>query len=115
MLFSHRIDFVAMAGFMTILDSVIFDDYGSKILNTHPSLLPSFKGDHAVRDALAFGAKVTGCTIHVATEKLDDGKILAQEVVPVFGDDTEDTLHERIKRVERVLYPRTIREFEATL
>jgi phosphoribosylglycinamide formyltransferase-1 len=111
----RKIDFVAMAGFMTILHPVIFDKYQGKILNTHPALLPSFKGDHAVRDALAYGVKVTGCTIHIATEELDAGKILSQEAVPVMSDDTVETLHERIKRVERWLYPRTIREFEKTI
>jgi len=109
------IDFVAMAGFMTVLDPIIFASYGDRILNTHPSLLPSFKGDHAVRDALAFGVKVTGRTIHVATAKLDDGPIVAQEAVRVLPDDTVDTLWERIKVVERKLYPVAIREFAKTI
>ena len=108
--------FVAMAGFMTILHPAIFEDgYKDRILNTHPALLPSFKGDHAVRDALAYGVKVTGCTIHVATENLDEGRIIAQEAVPVLPGDTEEILHERIKIIERVLYPRTIREFAETI
>src|SRR5690606_42002296 len=79
------------------------------ILNTHPALLPSFPGWHAVRDALAHGVKVTGCTVHVATEEVDAGPILAQEAVPVLPDDDEATLHERIKAVERRLYTDTIR------
>lgn len=111
----RSIDFVAMAGFMTVLDKVIFTDFRDKILNTHPALLPSFKGDHAVRDALAYGVKVTGCTIHIATEELDAGKILSQEAVPVLPGDTKEILHERIKQVERRLYPKTIREFAETL
>jgi phosphoribosylglycinamide formyltransferase-1 len=82
-----------------------------RILNTHPALLPAFKGWHAVRDALAAGVKITGCTVHVATLETDEGPILAQEAVEVLADDTEGTLHERIKTVERRLYPRTIREF----
>lgn len=111
-----NIDLVAMAGFMTILDPVIFDEgYEGKILNTHPSLLPFFKGDHAVRDTLAAGAGVAGCTIHVATEELDAGPILAQASVPVLPGDTKDTLHERIKVVERELYPKTILEYMKTL
>ena len=114
-LFAHDINLVAMAGFMTILDPVIFTDYMDRILNTHPALLPAFKGDHAVRDALAYGVKVTGCTIHIVTEKLDEGRILAQEAVPVMPDDTEATLHERIKQVERRLYPLTIRKFAETI
>lgn len=114
-LLDHRIYFVAMAGFMTVLHQVIFENYQGRIINTHPALLPSFKGDHAVRDALAYGVKVTGCTIHLATEKLDEGKILGQKAVRVMPCDTEETLHERIKRVERRLYPYVIREFEKTI
>jgi len=113
---NFEIDFVAMAGFMTILHPIIFTgERGGRILNTHPALLPSFKGDHAVRDALAYGVKVTGCTIHIATEELDAGRILAQCPVSVKPGDNEATLHERIKKVERVLYPRTIREFAETI
>ena len=78
-LYSANIEFIAMAGFMTILHPIIFSRYEGRIINSHPALLPSFKGDHAVRDALAYGVKVTGCTIHLATEKLDEGKILAQD------------------------------------
>jgi phosphoribosylglycinamide formyltransferase-1 len=80
------------------------------VLNTHPSLLPAFPGAHAVRDALAFGVKVTGCTVHEATVRIDDGPILAQEAVRVLTNDTEETLHERIKAVERVLYPAVVIE-----
>jgi len=105
----HDIELVAMAGFMTFFSPVIFETYGGRILNTHPSLLPSFKGHSAIKDALEFGAKVTGCTIHVATEKMDEGEILAQSAVTVLPDDTEETLHERVKQIERVLYPETIR------
>jgi len=110
-----NIQFVSMAGFMTILDKSIFVEFGGRIINNHPSLLPSFKGDHAVRDAIAFGVKVTGCTIHVATEKLDEGRIIAQEAVSVLPGDTEVTLHERIKIVERRLLPDTIRQFSETI
>jgi phosphoribosylglycinamide formyltransferase-1 len=106
---SHEVDLVAMAGFGTILDQPMHDVYGGRILNTHPALLPSFKGWHAVRDALDYGVKVTGCTVHVAGLSVDTGPILAQEAVPVLADDTESSLHERIKAVERRLYPATIR------
>jgi phosphoribosylglycinamide formyltransferase-1 len=101
---------VAMAGFMTVLGTEAFAAFPERILNTHPSLLPAFPGAHAVRDALAFGVKVTGCTVHVATETVDHGPILAQEAVPVLPGDDEATLHERIKAVERRLYPRIIAE-----
>ncbi len=104
-----RIDLVAMAGWGTILAPAAFRAYPAHILNTHPSLLPSFPGWHAVRDALAYGVKVTGCTVHVATEQVDAGPILAQEAVPVLDGDDEATLHERIKVVERRLYVDTIR------
>lgn len=106
----HEIDLVAMAGFMTILEHPVHDAYGGMITNTHPSLLPAFKGAHAVEDALAAGVKLTGCTVHVATLEVDHGPILAQEAVPVLPDDTVETLHERIKEVERRLYPEVLRE-----
>jgi phosphoribosylglycinamide formyltransferase-1 len=104
----HEVDLVAIAGFGTILSKPFVDAYGGRAVNTHPALLPSFKGWHAVRDALEFGVKVTGPTIHLVTEDVDDGPILAQEAVPVLDDDTEETLHERIKEVERRLYPDVI-------
>lgn len=107
----HRVDVVAMAGFGTVLAAPIFAEYPGRILNTHPSLLPAFPGWHAVRDALAAGVKVTGCTVHVATEVVDEGPILAQEAVAVEPGDTEASLHERIKAVERRVYPQTIRLF----
>ena len=105
----HDLDLVAMAGFGTVLSQPMHDAFGGRLLNTHPALLPSFKGWHAVRDALAYGVKVTGCTVHVAGLDVDTGPILAQEAVPVLPDDTESSLHERIKEVERRLYPATLR------
>jgi phosphoribosylglycinamide formyltransferase 1 len=110
---AERIDIVAMAGFGTVLSPNMFEVYKGRILNTHPALLPSFKGWHAVRDALGAGVKVTGITVHVATEEVDDGPILAQEAVPVLDDDTESSLHDRIKVVERRVYPEAIRRFLA--
>ncbi len=105
------VDVVAMAGFGTVLSRPLFDSYAGRVLNTHPSLLPAFKGWHAVRDALQAGVAVTGATVHVATELVDEGPILAQEEVPVLAGDSEASLHERIKQVERRLYPRSIRVF----
>lgn len=105
----HGIDLVVMAGFGTVLAEPVHEAYPGRILNTHPALLPSFKGWHAVQAALDYGVKVTGCTVHLATLEVDEGPILAQEAVPVLPDDTADTLHERIKDVERRLYPATIR------
>ena len=111
----YEIDFMAMAGFMTVLHPIIFTQKKGRILNSHPSLLPAFKGEVAVAEALKFGVKVTGTTIHIATEELDEGPILAQEPVRVLPGDTVDTLWERIKVVERKLYPVTIREFAETI
>ncbi|MGH9211005.1 MAG: phosphoribosylglycinamide formyltransferase [Acidimicrobiales bacterium] len=111
---AHAIGLVVMAGFGTVVPRLV-EAFPARVLNSHPALLPAFKGWHAVRDALDHGVKVTGTTIHVATAEVDDGPILAQEAVPVLPDDTETTLHERIKQVERRLYPRTIRAYLADL
>lgn len=108
---AHGVELVAMAGFGTILDKPIFDAYAGRILNTHPALLPAFPGWHSVEEALAAGVKVTGCTVHIATLEVDSGPILAQEAVEVRPGDTVESLHERIKAVERRLYPQTIRLF----
>lgn len=111
----HEVEVVAMAGFGTVLSPPFITAYAGRVLNTHPALLPAFKGWHAVREALAAGVKVTGCTVHVATEAVDEGPILAQEPVTVLDGDTEASLHERIKQVERRLYPETIRRFLETV
>jgi phosphoribosylglycinamide formyltransferase-1 len=111
---AHDVDIVVMAGFGTIFDKPMFDAYEGRILNTHPALLPAFPGWHAVRDALDAGVKITGITVHVATLEVDAGPILAQEAVRVEPSDTEETLHERIKEVERRLYPATIKRILET-
>lgn len=103
------VDLVAMAGFGTVFGAPMHDAFPGRILNTHPALLPAFKGWHAVRDALAAGVTVTGCTVHVAGLEVDTGPILGQAEVPVVEGDDEATLHERIKDVERPLYSRTLR------
>ena len=108
LLHEHRIELVVSAGFGTVVPKAV-SAFPDRMLNTHPSLLPAFKGWHPVRDALAYGVKVTGTTVHLMTEEVDAGPILAQEAVPVLPDDTEETLHERIKQVERRLYPDTIK------
>lgn len=106
----HEVDLVAMAGFGTILAEPMYEAFGDRVVNTHPALLPAFRGWHAVDDALAAGVKVTGWTAHVATLEVDDGPILAQEAVAVLPDDTVETLHERIKEVERRRYPEVLRD-----
>jgi phosphoribosylglycinamide formyltransferase 1 len=105
----RRVELIVMAGFGTILAPHAFEAFPNRVLNTHPALLPAFKGWHAVRAALEAGVAVTGCTVHVATAEVDEGPILAQEEVPVLAGDDEASLHERIKEVERRLYPATIR------
>jgi phosphoribosylglycinamide formyltransferase-1 len=107
-LVAYQVDLVAMAGFGTVMTQVVHDAFGGRILNTHPALLPAFPGWHGVRDALAAGVAETGCTVHLATLEMDEGPILAQRAVPVLADDTEETLHERIKVAERTLYPETV-------
>jgi phosphoribosylglycinamide formyltransferase-1 len=109
------VDVVVMAGFGTVLSHPVHDAFPGRILNTHPALLPAFPGWHAVAEALAAGAEETGTTVHVATLEMDAGPVLAQQAVPVLPGDTEASLHERIKVVERTLYPDTIRRFIAGL
>ncbi|WP_018024246.1 phosphoribosylglycinamide formyltransferase [Corynebacterium ulceribovis] len=99
----HNPDLVVSAGFMRILAPEFLNEFPQRVINTHPALLPSFPGAHAVRDAMAHGVKVTGSTIHVVDTGVDTGPILAQEAVVVENDDDEDSLHERIKIVERRL------------
>ncbi|MDA8274883.1 MAG: phosphoribosylglycinamide formyltransferase [Actinomycetota bacterium] len=106
---------VVMAGFGTVLGRSVHDAFPGRVLNTHPALLPAFPGWHAVEDALAAGVVETGTTVHLATLEMDAGPVLAQEAVPVLDGDTVDSLHERIKTVERRLYPATIRRFVAGL
>ncbi|WP_233608767.1 phosphoribosylglycinamide formyltransferase [Nocardia stercoris] len=101
-------DLVVSAGFMKLLGPVFLDRFGGRIINTHPALLPAFPGAHGVRDALAYGAKVTGSTVHLVDGGIDTGPILAQEAVTVLPDDDEATLHERIKVVERRLLADTV-------
>jgi phosphoribosylglycinamide formyltransferase-1 len=114
-LLSRSIDLVAMAGFGTITTASFHEAFPGRVLNTHPSLLPDFKGWHAVAQALKSGVAETGCTVHVATVELDDGPILAQRRVAVAPDDDEASLHERIKAVEREIYPRVLARVMAAL
>lgn len=99
----HEPDLIVTAGFMKILGTAFLERFGGRIINTHPALLPSFPGAHAVPDALAYGVKVTGSTVHLVDGGVDTGPILAQEPVPVLDGDDEAALHERIKVVERRL------------
>ena len=105
---AHEPDYVVSSGFMRIVDQHFLDRFPNRYLNTHPALLPSFPGAHGVRDALAYGVKVTGCTVMIADAGVDTGLILAQAPVAVLPGDTEDTLHERIKVEERRLLIETL-------
>lgn len=101
-------DWVVSAGFMRILGPAVVDAFPGRIINTHPALLPAFAGAHGVRDALRYGVKVTGCTVHVVDHGVDTGPILAQRAVDVLPGDDEGSLHERIKEVERTLLVDTL-------
>lgn len=96
-------DWVVCAGFMRVLGQGVLEAFPQRIVNTHPALLPAFPGSHGVRDALAYGARVSGCTVHLVDAGIDTGPILAQAAVDIAPDDDEGALHERIKVVERAL------------
>ena len=104
----HDVSLVILAGFMRILSPYFVQQYPGRILNVHPALLPAFPGAHAHRDVLAYGVKVSGCTIHFVDEGTDSGPIILQAAVPVLPEDTEETLAERVLAVEHRLYPRAI-------
>ncbi|MEO5940202.1 MAG: phosphoribosylglycinamide formyltransferase, partial [Candidatus Limnocylindrales bacterium] len=103
-----RPDVVVLAGYLRIVGPRVLEAYAGRILNTHPSLLPSFPGAHAVRDAIAHGAKVTGATVHLVDATLDGGPIVAQEAVAILAGDDEATVHARIRAVEHRLLPRAV-------
>lgn len=105
---SHAPDLVVSAGFMKLVGPAFLARFGGRMINTHPALLPSFPGMHAVRDALAHGVKVTGATVFAVDAGVDSGAIIAQEPVRVEPGDDEQTLHERIKVVERTLLVDTV-------
>jgi phosphoribosylglycinamide formyltransferase-1 len=107
---AHEPDLVVSAGFMKLVGPAFLARFGGRTINTHPTLLPSFPGTHGARDALAHGVKVTGATLFLIDEGVDTGRILAQEPVRVLPGDTVETLHERIKIVERQLLVDTIKE-----
>ena len=100
---------ICLAGFMRLLSPWFVRQYPNRILNIHPSLLPSFPGVHGHRDALEWGVRVSGCTVHLVDEELDHGPIIAQHALEVRDDDTEDTLADRILQQEHQIYPRALR------
>ncbi len=103
-----EVEWVAMAGWMRIVTPVLLDAFPDRVLNLHPSLLPSFRGMRAVEQALELGVKITGCSVHIVRPAVDDGPIIAQAAVPVVAGDTSESLHQRIHEAEHVLYPQAI-------
>lgn len=106
-----RVDLVVLAGFMRLVSGYFVGEFPNRIINIHPALLPSFPGTHGQRDALAHGAKVSGCTIHFVDTSVDGGPIILQKAVPVLDDDTEETLAARILEQEHVFLPLAVRLF----
>lgn len=107
----HKIDLIILAGYMRIVGKDIISAYKNKILNIHPTLLPSFTGLHSHRQTLDYGVKVSGCTVHFVDEGMDTGPIILQSCVPVFENDTEDTVSQRILEQEHKIYPRAVKLF----
>ena len=107
----YDIDLLLLAGYFQLLGPEIIEAYRNRILNIHPSLLPSFKGLHAQKQALEYGVKVAGCTVHFVDEGLDSGPIILQSCVPVIQGDTEETLTARILEQEHIIYPEAVRLF----
>ena len=105
----NGVDLVCLAGFMRIITPEFVTAFENKIINIHPSLLPSFPGLHAQRQALEYGVKVTGCTVHFVDSKVDHGPIIFQEAVPVMDEDTEESLSERILKYEHKIYPEVVK------
>jgi len=105
----HNCQWIVLAGYMRILSSFFVRRFRGRIINIHPAILPAFPGAKAVEDALGYGVKVSGCTVHLVDEVLDGGAILAQAVVPVLDDDTPDSLHARIQIEEHSIYPSTLK------
>ena len=108
-----QVDLVVLAGFMRVLKDGFLNAFAGKIINIHPSLLPSFPGLEAWKQALAHGVKVTGCTVHFVDAGVDSGPIIGQQTVPVLDDDTPETLHQRIQVAEHELYPRCVAAWPA--
>jgi phosphoribosylglycinamide formyltransferase 1 len=107
----RHIGLVVLAGFMRIVGKPLTDAFHNKIMNIHPALLPSFPGLHAQKQACEYGVKISGCTVHFVDEGMDTGPIIIQAGVPVYQDDTEDSLSERILKLEHTIYPEAIRLF----
>ena len=107
-LMEAQVDLIVLAGFMRVLKGEFLQAFAGRIINIHPSLLPSFPGLQAWRQALEYGVKVTGCTVHYVDAGIDSGPIIGQQTVPVLDDDTPESLHQRIQAAEHELYPKCV-------
>jgi phosphoribosylglycinamide formyltransferase-1 len=108
---AEKIDLIVLAGFMRMLSNEFVQKYNGRIINIHPALLPSFKGEHGIKDAFDYGAKVTGVTVHFVDEKMDHGPIILQAPVKVEEEDTSESLEAKIHKLEHKLYPEAVRLF----
>jgi len=107
----RNVELVVLAGFMRLLSPYFIREYRGKIMNIHPALLPSFKGTHGIKDAIDYGAKVTGVTVHFVDEHLDNGPVILQKTVEIKEGDTEEALLERVHKEEHLIYPEAIKLF----
>ncbi len=107
----YNLDLILLAGFMRVLSKNIINEYRNRIINIHPALLPSFPGVHAQKQALEYGVKISGCTVHFVDEGVDTGPIIIQRAVPVYDDDTEESLADRILEQEHKAFPEAVRLF----
>jgi len=105
----HNVDLICLAGFMRVIKKTFFESFSNKIINIHPSLLPAFPGLESWKQALEYGTKFTGCTVHFVNEEVDTGPIILQAITPVLPDDTPESLHKRIHEKEYLIYPLAIR------
>lgn len=107
----HGVRLVLLAGYMRVVTKLLINAFDGNVMNIHPALLPSFRGLHAQRQAVEYGVKFSGCTVHFVTEEVDGGPVITQAVVPVYETDTEETLSERILQEEHKIYPEAVRLF----
>jgi len=108
---NEKIDLIVMAGYLLLVGQEIIKEFSGKIINVHPALLPSFKGIHGIKDSFDYGVKVTGVTVHFVEEELDTGPVISQEAVIITAGDTQETLEEKIHKIEHKIYPLAVKYF----
>lgn len=111
LMMENKIDLICLAGYMLLLSPEFIKEYQNRIINIHPSLLPSFKGVHGIKDAFEYGVKVTGATVHFVDSELDNGPIIIQKTVEILEEDTIETLEEKIHKAEHIIYPSAVEYF----